>query len=302
MLETRESGKSHSNCCSRLAIIDLVGGVGLPARPPRGSNWGRLAGVCFERPLRRTFLMGLGASSLLAGRTSGISLGCRTNAWPIDPASFDSLLAVLEKIREIGFAGFETGFRNLQSQAKHLDSARQKIKSSGLQFFGVHIFLLQYDERIHIAPAELFESVARAGAALGAQWLILSGAPASTEDELARKAEGLHKAGVSARSFGLKLAYAKRHNCCDRTTITTRNSRTRPGRFSVSCASPIRTSSAACWTQATRSKAEPMCLRSLKKITVASSACTSATFTVAGKSRLAPATSIGPGGRRAEND
>jgi len=164
-------------------------------------------GVCFDMPLRRTFLMGLGVSSLLAGTTSGISLGCQTNAWPVDPARFDSLLSVLEKIREIGFAGFETGFRNLQSQAKHLDSAREKIKSSGLQFFGVHIFLLQYDERIHIAPAELCESVARTGAALGAQWLILSGAPASTEDELARKVAGLHKAGVSARSFGLKLAY-----------------------------------------------------------------------------------------------
>jgi hypothetical protein len=65
-------------------------------------------GVCFEMPLRRTFLMGLGASSLLAGTTSGISLGCQTNAWTIDPARFDSLLSVLKKIREIGFAGFET--------------------------------------------------------------------------------------------------------------------------------------------------------------------------------------------------
>jgi sugar phosphate isomerase/epimerase len=143
----------------------------------------------------------------MAGAAPRISLGCQTNAWPIDPARFDSLLAVLGKIRELGFAGFETGFRNLQSQAEHLESARRKIESSGLQFFGVHIFLLQYDERTHIAPAELCESVAKTGAALGAQRLILSGAPASTDEELARKVEGLHNAGILAKRLGLKLAY-----------------------------------------------------------------------------------------------
>ncbi len=158
-------------------------------------------------PSRRTLLMGLGSSYLMAGSTSRISLGCQTNAWPIDPARFDSLLTVLGRIREFGFAGFETGFRNLQSQAEDLESARRKIESSGLQFFGVHIFLLQYDERTHIAPAELFESVAKTGAALGAQRLILSGAQASTDEELARKVEGLHNAGILAKRLGLKLAY-----------------------------------------------------------------------------------------------
>jgi inosose dehydratase len=157
--------------------------------------------------MRRAFVMGLGSSCFMAGSTRGISLGCQTNAWPIDPAHFDSLLSVLGKIRELGFAGFETGFRNLESQAQNLESARQQIASSGLQFFGVHIFLLQYDERTHIAPAELYDKVCQTSAALGAQRLILSGAPVSTADELARKVEGLHKAAASAKRLELKLAY-----------------------------------------------------------------------------------------------
>src|ERR1022692_2879818 len=114
--------------------------------------------------MRRAFVMGLGSSCFMAGSTRGISLGCQTNAWPIDPSHFDSLLSVLGKIRELGFAGFETGFRNLESQAQNLESARQQIASSGLQFFGVHIFLLQYDERTHIPPAELYERVCQISA------------------------------------------------------------------------------------------------------------------------------------------
>ena len=153
-------------------------------------------------PSRRAFVMGLGSCYFLAGSKPRISLGCQTNAWPIDPARFDSLLSVLGTIRELGFAGFETGFRNLQSQAEHLESARQKIESSGLQFFGVHIFLSHYDERTHIAPAELYRQVCQAGAALGAQRLILSGAPAATGDELARKVDGLQKAGRWRRTSG----------------------------------------------------------------------------------------------------
>jgi inosose dehydratase len=156
---------------------------------------------------RRTFIAGLGSSYIVAGSTPGISLGCQTNAWPVDPAHFDSLLSVLGKIHELGFAGFETGFRNLQSEADHPESARQRISAYGLQFFGVHIFLSRYDEKTHIASAELYEKVAQTGAALGAQRLLLSGAPVGTDDDLARKVEGLHHAGAVAKKLGMTLAY-----------------------------------------------------------------------------------------------
>lgn len=150
--------------------------------------------------------MGIGASCLSSPKKR-ISLGCQTNAWPVDPQHFDSLLSVLDKIRELGFTGFETGFRNLQSQAQHPGAARKRIESTGLQVFGVHIFLLQYDAQTHIAPRDLYQEVANTAAALGAQRLILSGAAAWTEAELLAKAAALDQAGTFAKSLGLKFAY-----------------------------------------------------------------------------------------------
>jgi sugar phosphate isomerase/epimerase len=148
----------------------------------------------------------MGAAFLPTG-ASQVTLGCQTNAWPVDARQFDSLVSVLQKIRALGFAGFETGFRNLLSQAEHPEAARHTIESTGLQFFGVHIFLSEYDTRTHIAPAELYDKVAETGAALGAQHLILSGAAASTEAELAAKVMAVDSAGKIAKRFGLKLAY-----------------------------------------------------------------------------------------------
>lgn len=64
-----------------------------------------------------------------------------------------------------------------------------------------------YDAGTGIAPASLYRDVARGGAALGARYLVLSGAPASDEQMLKRKIEGLNQAGEFAKSVGLKAAY-----------------------------------------------------------------------------------------------
>src|SRR5215471_2466207 len=147
---------------------------------------------------RRALLVGMGACGLSSSAV-GITLGCQTNAWPTYPRRFESVLSVLKKIRELGFAGFETGFRNLQSQTKHLDAARGQIESTGLEFFGVHIFLSQYDPQTRIAPTKLYEKVAESAAKLGARWLILSGAPASAGTGLADKTAALDRAGAFAK-------------------------------------------------------------------------------------------------------
>jgi inosose dehydratase len=53
----------------------------------------------------------------------------------------------------------------------------------------------------------LCEKVAHGGAALGAQRLILSGAPAASSKELKAKIVGLNRAGRVAQRAGLKFAY-----------------------------------------------------------------------------------------------
>jgi sugar phosphate isomerase/epimerase len=136
-----------------------------------------------------------------------IKFGAQTNAWPIDPRKFDTVLAALREISNTGYAGFETGFLNLRSQAHSLPEARRQIEATGLKFIGVHIFLPEYDVQTNIAPRELYESVAQAGAALGGERLIFSGAPAVTPEEIQRKGDALNRAAAYARPLGLKVAY-----------------------------------------------------------------------------------------------
>jgi inosose dehydratase len=136
-----------------------------------------------------------------------IQLGAQTNAWPIDPRRFETVLAALNEIRDIGYTGFETGFANLRGQAKSFGEARKQIEATGLAFIGVHIFLPEYDPQTNIAPQQLYEPVAQLGAELGAQRLIFSGSPAVNSEEIHRKADALIRAAVFAEKLGLKVAY-----------------------------------------------------------------------------------------------
>jgi sugar phosphate isomerase/epimerase len=164
---------------------------------------------------RRTFLGTLpllAATSRLFAATPGqIFPGCQTNAWKIDRHDFSSFLNVLEQIKGFQFAGFETGFANLIGQFANPD-ARRQIESFGLRFSGIHIFLPTYDPRTHIAPATIYQRVVEGGAALGAERLVLSGGPVSTDGiidkaALQRKTQAITDAAKYAQSHGLKFAY-----------------------------------------------------------------------------------------------
>ena len=164
---------------------------------------------------RRTFLAGIPLSvfSLNAiGTPASVKLGCQTNAWRINPANFSDLLNVLAKLKELGFDGFETSFRNLQPQFGNISQARAQIEKHGLQFFGCHIFLDKYDEKTNTAPMDLVTKIVDGAAAFGAQRLILSGTglikDGKVDAELVkRKADGLNAAAKYCESKGLKLAY-----------------------------------------------------------------------------------------------
>lgn len=148
------------------------------------------------------------ASRLFGSTVPGqIQLGTQTNAWPINPDQVGTLYSVLGQIKELGFNGFETGFRNFQSATGNLRPVRAHLASSGLTFFGIHIFLINYDENTHIAPEVLYAKVIETGSALGAKHLILSGSPCQSDSDLANKAAGLNHAGTIALESGLSVAY-----------------------------------------------------------------------------------------------
>ena len=139
----------------------------------------------------------------------GIRFGVQLNAFPIDPHRFDSFLETLRQVKQIGYQGFESSFRNVEAQFAHPAPARSQIEQLGLTFFGIHIFFEndKYDPQTHIAATSVYEPVARGGATLGARHLILSGAPCADEAALKRKIEALNAAGRFAKSAGLAAAY-----------------------------------------------------------------------------------------------
>lgn len=141
---------------------------------------------------------------------AGVRFGVQLNAFPIDPQNFQSFLDTLGVVKQIGYQGFESGFRYVQAQFGDPRPARRQIEQTGLTFFGIHIFLPGfdlYDPQTHIAAPSLYEPVARGGAALGARHLILSGAPCQTPEQLRQKIQGLNAAGRFARSLGISAAY-----------------------------------------------------------------------------------------------
>ena len=137
-----------------------------------------------------------------------IQVGCQTNAWPVDPSQSETLFATLKEIHQLRFGGFETGFRNILPLADERGSLHSH--QHGLTFFGVHIFLHEYDAETRLAPIGLVLKVATAASKLGAERLILSGAPAlgiRRTESLQKKAAALNEIATRIQALGLKLAY-----------------------------------------------------------------------------------------------
>ncbi len=155
---------------------------------------------------RRALILGVPLNAL-AAKPATIHVGTETNAWPVDPKNFDSLLTVLATLKQLGFEGFETGFLNVRSQFAHPDEAYEKLRKTGLRFFGVHVFLSTYDPQTAIAPTGLLQQVADGGKALGAERLIVSGGSTVHPLALQAKADALTKLAKYCKDVGLGCAY-----------------------------------------------------------------------------------------------
>lgn len=159
---------------------------------------------------RRAFVAGVPVS--LMAFKSDLHIGCQTNSWPIDPKKLSSFAAVVEKVRTLGFQGIETSFRNVQEHYAQAAHVRALLAKAGQRFFGVHIFLLEYDPKALVAPADLYRKVVDGTAAMGPERLILSGATSApggvlNRAALDRKCAALNAAAAYAKKKGLRFAY-----------------------------------------------------------------------------------------------
>ena len=159
---------------------------------------------------RRTLLFGVPAS--LLAFNSNLRIGCQTNSWPIDPKKLSSFAGVMERVRSFGFQGIETSFKNVQEHYGEAAEVRSLLAKAGQRFLGVHIFLLEYDPKTNVAPAELWHKVVDGAAPMGPERLILSGGPVAAggildHAALKRKCAELNTAAAYAKNKGLRFAY-----------------------------------------------------------------------------------------------
>ena len=151
---------------------------------------------------RRMFLAGAGA--LAAPSSAALPRpGCQGNAWNLDPARFDLLLAALRDMKTLDFAGFETNIRFLQPQLVRVAEARAAIQQTGLVFIGAHTGLPQAD-----TAGKLVEQARQ----FDARSLVVSHSGLSptgqfSKNDLDAKVKALDLAGARAADAGLVLAY-----------------------------------------------------------------------------------------------
>jgi sugar phosphate isomerase/epimerase len=138
-----------------------------------------------------------------------IHIGAQTNAWPIDPASLDSFLGVLRQARSIGYEGFETCWFNVIRHADRAKETRERIASTGLVFWGLHVSLpgLKPDPGTLIPPSDAYRAIATNAIALGARHLVISGQAAPSTDAARRKAAALITAARYGEGIGLPILY-----------------------------------------------------------------------------------------------
>src|SRR5688572_11063093 len=163
---------------------------------------------------RRRFVAALpalvGAAAFLRGSpmsaaTSRPRVGCQANGFPLKPNDFPALIAALNKMRELGYVGFECNIRFVESEFSRVAEARKRIEDTGVQFIGTHTSM-------QLAKPDVFPRWVEKVAALGASCVVMSGSGLAADGRFSRealttKAAALDALGQTCRRGGLRLAY-----------------------------------------------------------------------------------------------
>ena len=121
---------------------------------------------------RRTFLASVGAAAALraAGNTH-----VRAGAL-VAVDSFDALLDSLKEIQALGYGGFVTAMRVMQSQSSRVEEVRAQLSEFGLDLIGVRATLPKYAELGADRALDDFGRVALSARQFGARTVILHSA------------------------------------------------------------------------------------------------------------------------------
>jgi len=158
---------------------------------------------------RRTFLasVGLAAALPLAAAPTRVRAGCVADA-----ETFDELITLLRKLRDLGYSGFSANLKLLQTQSGHLDEVRGQLSEIGLDLIGVRTLLPRYNEMENDRAMDELSRVAMAAKQFGARSLMMhSGGLAPdgkfTASALAAKIKFFNQAAKRCGETGVYFNY-----------------------------------------------------------------------------------------------
>jgi sugar phosphate isomerase/epimerase len=156
-------------------------------------------------PTRRGFLAVLGFAA--SAGTPKIRAGCLAT-----PDSFDNLVLTLKEIAGLGYSGYATSLRLLQSQSGQVDEARAQLGPIGLDLIGVRAPLPHYAELGLDRALDEIARLAMAARQFGARTLMAHSPGLAADGKFApealdAKAKFLDAAGKRCIETGLLLNY-----------------------------------------------------------------------------------------------
>src|SRR5262249_12651030 len=92
----------------------------------------------YKMTRRRFAVIATAAGRLLSTPVETPQVGCQLNAFPLREGNFQDVLSSLEKIRELGYSGFECNIRYVRGQFNRSEAARKEIERTGVRFIGAH--------------------------------------------------------------------------------------------------------------------------------------------------------------------
>ena len=157
---------------------------------------------------RRTFLASVGlAAALNAAVNTRIRAACLVTA-----DSFDALVESLREMQTLGYTGFSTTMRLLQSQADRIEEMRAKLSEVALDLVGVRATLPKYSELGNDRALEDLSRMAMAARQFGSRTLLVHSAGLAADgkfkpEELDAKGKFLDLCAKRCKETGVIFTY-----------------------------------------------------------------------------------------------
>ena len=156
---------------------------------------------------RRTFLASVGCAASLRAASARIRAGCLVTA-----DNFDALLVALREMQGLGYSGFCTTMRVLQTQSGRMEEVRAQLSEIALDLIGVRTTLPHYSELGNERALDEVARLAMVARQFGSRTLMLHSAGLAADgkfkpDELDAKAKFFDLAAKRCKETGVIFTY-----------------------------------------------------------------------------------------------